>query len=64
MALPIYQQTRQDVPCEWVYDDTLDHDVFDDLPAPDRWDVFLAHFWWIAAGIVFGTIGYLAVMLP
>ncbi|MEE2058939.1 hypothetical protein [Rhodococcus artemisiae] len=50
-ALPIYQQDRRD-------------DLADDLPEPSRWDVFLAHFWWIAAALVFGTIGYLAVMLP
>lgn len=62
MTLPIYQQTRRDVPCEWVYDDLLD--AVEDLPEPSRWDVFLAHFWMLAAGIVFGTIGYLAVMLP
>ena len=62
MTLPIYQQTKRDVPCEWVYDDTLDE--FEDLPEPSRWDAFLAHFWMLAAGIVFGTIGYLAVMLP
>lgn len=53
-ALPIFEQTRSD---------TLDDDL-DDLPVPSRWDAFVAHFWWIAAGIVFGVIGYLAVMLP
>jgi len=57
MTLPIYQQTRRDVPCEWLCDDEQD-----EPKPPSQWDTYIGYVW--AAVLVAAIIGleYMALM--
>ena len=57
MTLPIYQQVRADVPCEWLCDDEQDEPT-----PPSQWDTYIGYIW--AAALVAAIVGleYMALM--
>ncbi|MCD2096567.1 hypothetical protein [Rhodococcus rhodochrous] len=56
MTLPIYQQTRRDVPCEWLCDDEQD-----EPKPPSQWDTYIGYIW--AAALVALIIGPAALAM-
>jgi len=57
MTLPIYRQTRQDIPCEWVYDDEQD-----EPQEPSRRDTYIGFVWAALLGLTILALEYAALM--
>ncbi len=55
MTLPIYQQVRRDVPCEWLCDDEQDEPT-----PPSQWDTYIGYVWATALTAMIVGLEYMA----